>query len=59
LTVTPPELHEKLNQSLTGELDTFGRPEPEKPELRPPAWSRIPVADIERMRQLREAQQAT
>lgn len=56
LTLTPAEQHQQLNQALTGELGTLDKPQPETPTLRPPAWSRIPVADIERMRALREAQ---
>lgn len=54
LTLTPAEHHDQLNRALTGELGTYGRPAPATPTLRPPAWVRIPVADIERMRQLRE-----
>ena len=56
LTLTPPDVHQQLNQALTGELGSFGKPQPETPTLRPPAWSHIPAEAIEQMRKLREQQ---
>ena len=59
LTLSSPEHHDQLNKGLTGELGTFGKPQPKEALPRPPVWSRIPAEAIEQMRQLRETQQQT
>lgn len=61
LTIVSPENGEKINRALTGPLGDWRRTEPtlaEKMLPRPPPWSNIPLADIERMARAREAQQA-
>ena len=51
--LTKPENQEALDRQLTGELGTYGQPVDATPKLRPPSWSRISQADIDRMNRYR------
>ena len=64
LEFTEPEKQVMITRALTGELGTWApllearrqpTAPPAKPKLRPPPWSRIPQADIERMERARAA----
>lgn len=55
-----PEKQYDISVSLTGDLDQFDQPGRDTPVTtlpRPPAWSHIPLADINRFAAMRAAQQ--